>query len=136
MNVADDKLVEYGEVDYSKLVVDHFEQPRNNGRFDPGPDTIEGVAGRASQGTMFTLSARVAGDRIEAVRFEVYGCPHCVAAGSWLSERLIGSTRAQLQAWSWHEAAAALQMPAAKRGRLLILEDAVRALAEAWRNRS
>lgn len=124
------------DVAYNDLVVDHFERPRNSGRFEPAYDTIEGIAGQASQGAMFTLSARIAADRIEAVRFEVYGCPHCIAAGSWLSERLIGATRGQLQSWSWREAVAALQMPAEKRGRLLILEDAVRALAEAWRRKA
>lgn len=126
---------DYNPPEYSDLVIEHFERPRNGGRFERAPDVIEGVAGQASQGAMFTLSARVDGERIKAVRYEVYGCPHCVAAGSWLSERLIGSTREQLQAWSWREAAEALQMPAEKRGRLLILEDAVRALAETWRGK-
>jgi NifU-like protein involved in Fe-S cluster formation len=119
--------------DYSPLVVEHFERPRNGGRFERAPDTIEGVAGSVAHGAMFTLSARLAAERIKDVRYEVYGCPHCIAAGSWLSERLIGATCSELSAWSWREAADALQMPAEKRGRLLILEDAVHSLAEAWR---
>ena len=119
--------------DYNSLVVEHFERPRNGGRYEPGDDVIEGRAGRLDQGVMFVLSARVANGRVHALRFEAYGCPHCVAAGSWLTERLAGSTRAELQAWSWREAAEALEVPTEKRGRLLILEDAVRALAEAWR---
>jgi NifU-like protein involved in Fe-S cluster formation len=81
---------------------------------------------------MFVLSARIAGERIEAVRFEAYGCPHCIAAGSWLSERLVGLDRDQLRAWRWRDADRALQFPLEKRGRLLILEDAVHALSEAW----
>ena len=119
---------------YNPLVLDHFERPRNGGRYEPARDVIEGRAGRIDQGVMFVLSARVEAGRIQSVRFEAYGCPHCLAAGSWLSERLAGSTREQLRAWSWQEAAAALQIPTEKRGRLLILEDAVRALAEAWRD--
>jgi NifU-like protein involved in Fe-S cluster formation len=117
---------------YSTLVIEHFERPRNSGRFERAANTIQGSAGRRSQGTVFTLSAHLAAQRIEAVRFEAYGCPHCIAAGSWLSERLVGATRADLQAWRWREAAEALQMPPEKWGRLLILEDAVRALAEDW----
>lgn len=123
------------EPEYSAAVVDHFEHPRNSGRFDADEGIIRGVAGDVGQGTMFALSARVAGDRIEAVRFEAYGCPHCLAAGSWLSERLVGLTRAELNAWNWREADRALQFPMEKRGRLLILEDAVRALGEAWGRR-
>ena len=122
--------------EYSELVIDHFERPRNAGRFAPAADVIEGTAGSVAQGSMFTLSARIAADRISALGFEAYGCPHCVAAGSWLSERLIGSTREQLQTWRWQDAADALAMPPEKRGRLLILEDAVHALAERWARRS
>jgi NifU-like protein involved in Fe-S cluster formation len=122
--------------DYSPAVVDHFDQPRNVGRLEPAPDVITARAGKREQGVEFAVSARIAADRIAAARFEVYGCPHCIAAASWLSERLVGRTRADLEAWSWREAVAALQIPAEKRGRLLILEDALRALAEAWRQQS
>ena len=121
------------EPEYSVTVVDHFEHPRNGGHFEAGEGVIRGTAGSVAQGTMFALSARIAEDRIEAVRFEAYGCPHCIAAGSWLSERLVGLSREQLQAWRWRDADQALQFPLEKRGRLLILEDAVRALGEAWR---
>lgn len=120
------------EPEYSAVVVDHFEHPRNGGRFEAGEGVIRGEAGDVAQGTMFTLSARVADNRVEAVRFEAYGCPHCIAAGSWLSERLVGLTRAELQRWNWRNADQVLGFPAQKRGRLLILEDAVRALSESW----
>ena len=120
------------EPEYSATVVDHFEHPRNGGHFEAGEGVLQGVAGSVAQGTMFVLSARVTGERIEAVRFEAYGCPHCIAAGSWLSERLIGLDRDQLRGWRWRDADQALQFPLEKRGRLLILEDAVHALSEAW----
>lgn len=120
------------EVSYSPAVIEHFERPRNVGHFDPAPDVIAATAGRRDQGVQFHLSAQIAGPVIRAVRFEVYGCPHCIAAGSWLSQRLAGATLDELRSWRWREAADALQIPAEKRGRLLILEDAVRALAEAW----
>lgn len=120
------------EPEYSPIVVDHFQQPRNGGHFEAGEGVIRGTAGSVAQGTMFVLSARVVGERIEAVRFEAYGCPHCIAAGSWLSERLVGLTRDQLRTWRWRDADQALRFPLEKRGRLLILEDAVHALSEAW----
>lgn len=122
--------------EYSDVVVDHFERPRNVGRFAPAADVIEGSAGRRDQGVVFTLSARVGDAVIKSVRFEVYGCPHCIAAGSWLSQRLAGCTQDELRRWSWQEVAGAIDIPSEKRGRLLILEDAVRALAEAWQRLS
>jgi nitrogen fixation protein NifU and related proteins len=121
------------EPEYSPAVVDHFQHPRNAGHLEAGESVIKGVAGSVAQGTMFALSARVVGERIEAVRFEAYGCPHCIAAGSWLSERLVGLTAPELRQWCWREADQALAFPPEKRGRLLILEDAVRALSDDWR---
>jgi NifU-like protein involved in Fe-S cluster formation len=118
--------------EYSALVIEHFERPRNVGTFVPATDVIVGRAGRRDQGAEFAVSARVANDKIAEARFEAYGCPHCVAAGSWLAESLIGADRDRVQHWSWRELADALAIPTAKRGRLLILEDAVRALAEDW----
>ena len=122
--------------DYSDLVIDHFENPRHAGRFAPATNVIEGAGGTRDRGAVFNLTATVADDTIEAVRFEVYGCPHCVAAGSWLSERLVGCTPADLECWSWREVADALMVPLEKRGKLLLLEDAVRAMAVNWRARS
>jgi nitrogen fixation NifU-like protein len=121
--------------DYSALVIEHFERPRNVGTLVPAADVIIGRAGRRDQGAEFTVSARVVDNRIAEARFEAYGCPHCVAAGSWLAESLVGAERDHVQRWSWRELADALGIPTAKRGRLLILEDAVRALAEDWRKR-
>jgi len=123
------------EPEYSPLVVEHFEAPQNVGAFSPAPDIIEGRAGRRDHGAEFRLSARVADARIIEARFEAYGCPHCVAAGSWLTTRLVGMDRERLSSWSWRDSAQALQVPTTKRGRLLILEDAVRAMAEDWRKR-
>lgn len=119
---------------YSALVVEHFERPRNAGRV-AGRDVIEGVAGRIDQGTQFKLTARIQAARIAEARFEVYGCPHCIAAASYLTEQLRGATQAELTQWSWRELAVVLDVPTAKRGRLLILEDAVRALAADWRRK-
>jgi nitrogen fixation NifU-like protein len=123
------------ETPYSPLVVEHFAQPRNVGRFASAADVIAASAGDPEQGVRFDLSARVRDDRIVALRFEVYGCPHCIAAGSLLSERLQGATRDELRRWAWREAADELEFPPEKRGRLLVLEDAVHALAAEWQRR-
>lgn len=122
--------------DYSPLVLDHFNRPRNVGTLGPAADVLTASAGSREQGALFHVCARIQGKAITEARFETYGCPHCIAAASWLSERLNGATVEDLRQWSWREAAAALEIPAEKRGRLLILEDALRALAASWRSRS
>jgi NifU-like protein involved in Fe-S cluster formation len=117
---------------YSPLVVEHFSRPRNAGALAPAPEVIAASAGSISQGAWFALSARIEGGHIAILRQQVYGCPHSIAAASWLTERLLGADRATLEQWPWREAADALDVPAEKRGRMLLLEDAVRALANAW----
>lgn len=118
---------------YSAQVVDHFDSPRNTGRLATASNVIASEAGSRSQGTRFHLSARIEGDSLSVVHFEAYGCPHCIAAGSWLTEQLHGATLGRLEGWTWREVAEALAVPAQKRGHLLVLEDAVRRLADAWR---
>ena len=93
------------EAPYSPLVIDHFEQPRNVGRFAPAADVIAASAATPSRACGSTSVRGSRDDRIVALRFEVYGCPHCIAAGSLLSERLQGATQEQLRRWSWREAA-------------------------------
>jgi nitrogen fixation NifU-like protein len=124
------------ETPYNPVVIEHFTQPRNVGRFAAADDVIAASAGDPEQGVRFDLSARVRDDRIVALRFEVYGCPHCIAAGSLLSERLQGATQDELGRWSWRETAEELEFPPEKRGRLLVLEDAVRALAAEWQRQT
>jgi NifU-like protein involved in Fe-S cluster formation len=120
---------------YNPLVIEHFAQPRNIGRFSAAPDVIAASAGDPEQGVRFDLSARVREERVAAMRFEVYGCPHCIAAASLLSERLTGATQEQLRQWSWRGTSEELEFPPEKRGRLLVLEDAVHALAAEWQRR-
>ena len=121
---------------YPQRVIDYFDQPRNAGHFEPADDVISATAGRIEQGAVFRLSAQVADDALKAVRFEAYGCPHCIAAASWLTQRLTGCPVDELGRLSWREVAQALSVPPEKHGRLLLLEDSVRRLAEAARVRS
>ena len=121
---------------YSAAVMEHFDRPRNMGRFEPGPGVIEARVGSVAQGTSFHLSARVDAGTATAVRFEAYGCPHCIAAASWATEQLAGRPMGELADWSWRDVAQALDVPAEKRGHLLVLEDAVKRLAEAGRSHS
>jgi NifU-like protein involved in Fe-S cluster formation len=93
---------------------------------------IAATAGSVASGALIELSLRIEGERIRAARFRAYGCPHVIASASWLTERLVGSTREKLEAWDWREAQAALNVPPARFGRLLTLQDAVRAAARNW----
>jgi len=97
-----------------------------------GPGVVRGVAGDAEQGARVRLELQVEGGKVREARFRAFGCPHFVAAASWLTDRLRGAGRADLEAWDWREAAESLEVPPAKFGRLLTLQDAVRDAARNW----
>jgi len=102
------------------------------GSLTAGSDVVTACAGDREQGAEVRLQLRVADGRVADARFQAFGCPHFLAAASWLTDRLRGAGPVQLEAWDWREAAAALEVPAAKYGRLLTLQDAVRAAARNW----
>jgi NifU-like protein involved in Fe-S cluster formation len=118
---------------YTSVVEQHFFAPRNTGALPAGPDVISAEVGDDAQGVRFRLHARIGGQRIRELRFQAYGCPHCIAAASVLTHRLEGASVDDLERWRWREAAQAVQAPAEKSGRLLVLEDAVHALGRTWR---
>jgi NifU-like protein involved in Fe-S cluster formation len=102
------------------------------GRFAPSPEVALGRAGDREHGAEVILACRVVAGRVEEARFQAFGCPHLVAAASWLTDRLRGAGREDLEHWDWREAADAVAVPPAKFGRLLTLQDAVRAVAGNW----
>lgn len=89
-------------------------------------------AGDREQGAEVELALAIVGGAVREARFRAFGCPHFIAAASALTERLGGATRDQLAAWDWRDLVEALDVPPAKFGRLLTLQDAVRAAAENW----
>ncbi len=97
-----------------------------------GVPTANGAAGDADHGARVELEFMVEQGRVARGRFRAFGCPHLVAAASWVTDRLRGANRDDLAAWDWREAAEALEVPAAKFGRLLTLQDAVRDVARNW----
>ena len=91
-----------------------------------------GAAGHEARGVRVELSLRVSDGRVRAAAFRAYGCPHVIAACSWLAERLVGLNRDELAAWDWREVQQTLDVPPQKFGRLLTIQDAARDAARNW----
>lgn len=121
---------------YSAEVRRRARAPAGAGRSPAGGDVVSGGAGDVEQGTRVELDVQVAGGRVVRAAFRAHGCPHVVAAASWVIERLRDATRGDLERWDWREVAEALDVPPAKYGRLLVLQDAVRAVARNWAGRA
>lgn len=115
---------------FNDLVIEHFSRPRNAGELPPGPGVRRSHAGNRTAGAEVSLAVRIADGMVADVRFQAFGCPHFLAAASRATELLKGLPVAELARWTAGEMGRELAVPVEKRGRLLILEDAVRAAAQ------
>ena len=84
---------------------------------DGEPRVGTGVVGSLDAGTMTRLQVRLAADddRIEDVRFKVFGCSAAIASASLAADRLSGATLDAAMALDAADLAAALQLPDDKR---------------------
>jgi hypothetical protein len=91
---------------------------------------VQGEAGREQRGTRVRFMLQVSGERVLQARYRAYGCPYTLATCEWLAARLESAGRGSLGAPAdW---ARQLDIPQARLGRLLVVEDAlIAALAAA-----
>jgi cysteine desulfurase len=93
----------------------------------PGAGAMDGRVGEAgsvSREAWVRFHLAFDGDVVKAARFQAYGCPHTLAVAAWLTEQLPGRRDVPGTPADW---ASALSVPTEKLGRLLIVEDALRA---------
>jgi nitrogen fixation NifU-like protein len=115
---------------HSERLLDHFQNPRNAGELGP-PAIVVDVTNPAC-GDMLRLSARIADDRVAEARFLTRGCTAAIAAGSALTEWMVGKScreLAMLEAADIETAVGGLD-PASKHAAVLCV-DAVRQLLTA-----
>jgi nitrogen fixation protein NifU and related proteins len=79
---------------YSDRLLDHFQNPRNIGELPPPAVTIE--ASNPACGDILRLSVDFAGDVVSQVRYKVRGCTASIAAGSALTEWMLGKTKEEI----------------------------------------
>jgi nitrogen fixation NifU-like protein len=73
---------------YSEIVMDHFKNPRNQGRIE-NPDGV-GKVGNVQCGDVMWFYIKVRDDRIEDIKWETYGCAAAIAVSSIVSEMVKG----------------------------------------------
>src|SRR5512146_9991 len=86
---------------YTPEVLSHFEHPRNAGEVAE-PDAVVQIENPAC-GDVLKLSLKIAGDRIEEIRFLAKGCVCSMACGSALTELVANKTVKQAGALSREE---------------------------------
>ncbi len=73
---------------YSEILLDHLRNPRRAGHLDPPAVTVK--VENPICGDIMVVSAQVEGNVIRDVRFKARGCTASIAAGSALTDLLIG----------------------------------------------
>ncbi|MCL4459971.1 MAG: Fe-S cluster assembly scaffold protein NifU [Chloroflexi bacterium] len=75
---------------YSEKVMEHFSNPRNVGSI-PDADGI-GVEGNPICGDIMKMYIKVKDNRIEAIKFQTFGCGAAIATSSIVTEMVKGKT--------------------------------------------
>ena len=117
---------------YNDAVRWHFANALHAGDLEPRyAATVTAEASESVSGCRVVLAAELDGSVLRRVRYRVFGCPHLIAAAEVSSSRFEGRKVDALQEFSVAPLMELLDVPVTKTGRLLLLEDAVRALARA-----
>ena len=80
---------------YSKEVIDHYENPRNVGKFQDNEQNVgTGLVGAPACGDVMQLQIKVNPDTgiIEDAKFKTFGCLSAIAASSLATEKIKGKT--------------------------------------------
>src|SRR5580698_5384390 len=80
---------------HSERLLDHFQNPRNVGEL-AAPAVKVDVTNPAC-GDMLRLTVRFEEERVVEVRFKARGCTASIAAGSALTEWMLGKSRLELR---------------------------------------
>ena len=113
---------------YSEKVLDHYENPRNVGKFDPKENNIgTGMVGAPSCGDVMRLQIKVEDNVIKDAKFKTYGCGSAIASSSLLTEWVKGRTLGEAEEIKNVQIAAELALPPVKIHCSVLAEDAIKA---------
>lgn len=116
--------------DYCTEVLALFADPVHAGDLEASSGRVlQGEAVALDRTAWVALSALCRDGRVIQVRWRAWGCPHLLAACELTAAQLEGRSLESLARFSLTELAARLEVPTEKLGRLLVIEDAQRALA-------
>lgn len=120
---------------YSAIILDHVRNPRNVGEL---PDANARASVRSSaDGDMLQLHLNFENRVVREARFKVYGCGAAIAAGSILTELIIGKSTDQLRTISNEQLSALMGGLSPEKIHCSVLaEQAIREALEDYEQRS
>ena len=114
---------------YSDQVMDHYQNPRNVGKFDDQDQSVgTGMVGAPACGDVMRLQIKVNDEGvIEDAKFKTYGCGSAIASSSLLTEWVKGRTLDDAAQIKNTQIAEELALPPVKIHCSVLAEDAIKA---------
>ena len=120
---------------YSDKVIDHYENPRNVGKFDIDETIGTGMVGAPACGDVMKLQIKVEKVIIVDARFKTYGCGSAIASSSLVTEWVKGKTLDEAGKITNSRIAEELALPPVKIHCSILAEDAIKAAVEDYRKK-
>ncbi len=122
---------------YSDKVLDHYENPRNVGIFDPKQKNIgTGMVGAPACGDVMRLQIEVDDDGIITdAKFKTYGCGSAIASSSLLTEWVKGLSLDEAKDIKNVDLAEELALPPVKIHCSVLAEDAIKAAVKDYQDK-
>ena len=122
---------------YSDKVIDHYENPRNVGKFGDDDDSVgTGMVGAPACGDVMRLQIKVNDEGvIEDAKFKTYGCGSAIASSSLLTEWVKGRKLEDAEQIKNTEIAQELALPPVKIHCSVLAEDAIKAAVKNFRDK-
>jgi nitrogen fixation NifU-like protein len=112
---------------YSTQVLEHYENPKNVGKFDKLDPTIgPGLVGAPACGDVLQLQIKVEDNIITDAKFKTYGCGSAIASSSLVSEWVKGKTLDEASQIKNTQIAEELALPPVKIHCSILAEDAIK----------
>ena len=112
---------------YSEKVMDHYENPRNVGKWEPSDNIGTGMVGAPACGDVMRLQIKVEDNIITDAKFKTYGCGSAIASSSLLTEWVKGMTLETAGEIKNTQLATELALPPVKIHCSVLAEDAIKA---------
>jgi len=122
---------------YSDKVIDHYENPRNVGIFDPKQKNIgTGMVGAPACGDVMRLQIEVDDEGIITdAKFKTYGCGSAIASSSLLTEWVKGLSLDEAKDIKNVDLAEELALPPVKIHCSVLAEDAIKAAIKDYQDK-
>ena len=122
---------------YSPQLIDHYENPRNVGKFEIDDTVGTGMVGAPACGDVMKLQIKV--DPITGIiqdaRFKTYGCGSAIASSSLVTEWVKGRTLEEAGSIRNSQIAEELALPPVKIHCSILAEDAIKAAVADYRKK-